>query len=645
VPTAANGHGRPAWLYGAAPDLGSDQGASDYAGLASAVEVAIRLRTPGLGSDTSGHPSAIAGLNRQQVTIALLEMFVRGAEAPYVCDDVLIQLSCCWRKGSRVYPLWSKAASTLWWSAIVAVAVAVGSIHDDVLTVLPWALLILTLDLLAAALMGFGSGVSDTRGNLAMAVIGCCAIVTGAALGTGQGITTASGVLLLMVPGFRAGQARGRVGAAVAVAVAVVVFVGGTLARGTLTGADLAHNLPWALLVLALALGMLSAPAAQMGRWAAERAVTPAAHEAANLLRRLSDLAGALDGGFDAPAAADLILHELKSKVPGSRMAVLVGVGSEPAVPLALRGIDRLPWPSPTTADSVIGRVWRTNVAEAGLWTSANEERAIAAAPLRDPDGARIGIVVIDRFAYAPFDDDDLHALVAVAEGHSADLDVALIFVALRQHAAFEERERLAREMHDGIAQELVALGYRIDATRSQAETLAPLFLPALQEARAELTRVLADLHLRIADLRLAMRPDQGLGAVVGARLQQFGAATGLTVGLQLSESPYRLPAHLETLIYRLVLDVLKDARNARGVSDIKAHLVVDAPQAWLRMTHNGQSNMATNAFRDHPLVALGATIDVQPDNISGVTVSLALNDRSHSHLPYLVPERMRLIQ
>jgi signal transduction histidine kinase len=310
-----------------------------------------------------------------------------------------------------------------------------------------------------------------------------------------------------------------------------------------------------------------------------------------------------------------------------------------------LRGIDRLPWPSPTTADSVIGRVWRTNVAEAGMWTSVNEDRAIAAAPLRDPNGARIGMVIIDRFAHAPFDDDDLRALVAVAESHSPDLDVALIFVALRQHAAFEERERLAREMHDGIAQELVALGYRIDATRSQAETLAPLFLPALEEARADLTRVLADLRLRIADLRLAMRPDQGLGAVVGARLQQFGAATGLSVGLQLSESPYRLPAHLETLIYRLVLDVLTDARNAPGASDIKANLVVNAPQAWLQITHNGQSKLAGDAFRDHPLLALGATIEVQPSNIGGVTVSLALNGRWPSHLPYLVPERVRLIQ
>jgi nitrate/nitrite-specific signal transduction histidine kinase len=293
----------------------------------------------------------------------------------------------------------------------------------------------------------------------------------------------------------------------------------------------------------------------------------------------------------------------------------------------------------------VIARVWRTGVAEAGFWKSENEERAIAAAALRDSDDARIGIVVVDRFSYAPFLDEHLQTLGDLAQAHSANVDVALIFAALRQKAAFEERERLAREMHDGIAQELVALGYRIDVAHRQATTLSPEFAPVLGEARADLSRVLTDLRLRIADLRLAVRPDQGLGAVVGARLQQFGAATGVTVGLRLSESPYRLPAHMETLIYRLILDVLTDARNADGVTGIEARLDVNAPQARLEISHDGESQLAADAFRDHPLTALGATIEVRGGGPRGVTVILGLHDRwPKQHLPQLVDERMDLI-
>jgi signal transduction histidine kinase len=478
--------------------------------------------------------------------------------------------------------------STLLRSAIVAVVLAVGSIGHNVLSILPWALLILTLDLVAGSLLGIDAGQRRTRHIQALIVTLVGAGIAGAVIATNQAAPLSPALLLIVIPAFRAGEV-------------------------------------WKHLETQ------------------PQPATPAAHEAARLLRRLSDLAGTLDGGFDAPASAELLLQAVKDKIPGCRMAVLVGIGSEPAVPLALRGIDRLPWPDPTTADSVLGRVWRTGVAEAGNWSTGNEDKAIAAAPLRDSDGARIGIVVVDRFASAPFIEGDLRALVALAEYHSANMEVALIFAALRQNAAFEERERLAREMHDGIAQELVALGYRIDVVRRKAANQAAPFAPALDEMRADLSRVLADLRLSIADLRLAVRPDQGLGAVVGARLQQFGAATGLTVGLRLSESTYRLPAHLETLIYRLILDVLTDARNARGTSTIEVRLDVKAPQAWLHISHDGESHLASDAFRDHPLTALGAEIEVPP-SAKGVVVTLALNDRWPKHLPYLVPERMRLV-
>lgn len=548
-----------------------------------------------------------------------------------------------------MHATWSGVMPALMRSAIVALAIAVGYLSHDmrstqrVLVVLAWVLLVLALDVLAGILLGFGPGQSTTRRNQALAVSLLGAAVAGAAIASRPGDYLSAGMLLLLIPALRAGEVRGRLAAVGAVALSMAVAFLIAQVRGTLTTTFVISALQWA--VLAIGVGLLGAWTALLAerRTQPRSPATPAAKEAARLLRRLNALAGALDGGFDAPAAAELLLHAVNEKIPGSRMAVLIGIGSEPAVPLALRGIDRLPWPSPNTADCVMGRVWRTGVAEAGLWASVHEERAIAAAPLRDSDDARIGIVVIDRLASDPFLDEDLKALVDLAEGHSANVDVALIFASLRQHAAFEERERLAREMHDGIAQELVALGYRFDVARRQAVVDAPQFAPTIEEARADLSRVLTDLRLRIADLRLAVRPDRGLGAVVGARLQQFGAATGLTMGLRLSESPYRLPAHLETLIYRLILDVLDDARNAHGITGIETRLDVNAPQAWLHISHDGQSHLTTDSFRDHQLVTLGAAIEVQTGT-SGVTVDLALNDRWPTYAPKLVPERMGLI-
>ena len=48
-------------------------------------------------------------------------------------------------------------------------------------------------------------------------------------------------------------------------------------------------------------------------------------------------------------------------------------------------------------------------------------------------------------------------------------LDTALVFSAVRESATAEERQRLAREMHDGVAQDLASFGYLIDDAAAEA--------------------------------------------------------------------------------------------------------------------------------------------------------------------------------
>ena len=49
-------------------------------------------------------------------------------------------------------------------------------------------------------------------------------------------------------------------------------------------------------------------------------------------------------------------------------------------------------------------------------------------------------------------------------------LDTAVLFLAFRDSATVEERRRLAREMHDGVAQELASLGYFVDTLVGQED-------------------------------------------------------------------------------------------------------------------------------------------------------------------------------
>ena len=68
---------------------------------------------------------------------------------------------------------------------------------------------------------------------------------------------------------------------------------------------------------------------------------------------------------------------------------------------------------------------------------------------------------------------------------------------------------------------------------------------------------------------------------MIGARLQNFGSATGMTT-MHLSENGFRLPAHTEVLIYRLFLQVLVDARHAADATAMDVRLNVAAPRGAL---------------------------------------------------------------
>ncbi|MBL0002553.1 MAG: hypothetical protein IPP00_00620 [Actinomycetales bacterium] len=117
----------------------------------------------------------------------------------------------------------------------------------------------------------------------------------------------------------------------------------------------------------------------------------------------------------------------------------------------------------------------------------------------------------------------------------------------LREQAGMDERRHLARAMHDGIAQEIAAVGFTSTKSRYAAQQagLDGTGTPG-QPQRAEVARILIDLRNDITDLRVGLRPEHGLGAAVSARLQQFGATTGAVVTVVLRESASGLPAATE---------------------------------------------------------------------------------------------------
>jgi signal transduction histidine kinase len=499
---------------------------------------------------------------------------------------------------------------------------------------LPWILLVVTLDLAASGLAYLTVIEGAVRHTQLIAILTVCTVVAGMGMGSSEPWSK----MLLLIPAYHAGSRFARTGAFAA------PLVGLAVALGT---AGWLHRLTSAEAQLILVASLLGVLFGLLGAWS--RVLEPVdrvhdatvAAEASFLLRRLHELADTLDTGFDAPGSAEMALQELSSQMRAARSAILVGYGDDPAVPLAIRGADRTPWPDPMEVGSVLAQTWRHGVPVLAQWNDDLVARSVIVVPLNDGDGNRLGLMVADRPLVTPFSEEDLAAAGAIAARHAANIDLSVLFAGLRERAGLEERERLAREMHDGIAQEMVALGFGIDAVRRNARGQGSPLADELDALRVDVSRVLADLRLHIGDLRIAVRPDTGLGAMIGARLQHFGSSSGVTTRMHLSETGFRLPAHTEVLIYRLFLRMLADARHSLNSQIVEVRLNVAAPRVELWMAHDGTSSLTERDFADYPLNSLGGEISVEPYAGEGVALRMRMRARGAAPSATLSNERI----
>jgi signal transduction histidine kinase len=500
------------------------------------------------------------------------------------CHDWLAQEISSGRK-SRARVLAVLTTATRLRISIAAVVLLVNALLGKGSIVLPWALLVVGFDVVAGFLLAHEDVLLPHRSHhaaVAATIVG--AFAAGLSLLAGPGALP-----LFVIPLYRAGERQGRGGVAMTGG-ALAVGAGIAQIVGPPAGLPLGQVVLWG--TLAVTLGVLAAWEDQITP--RKRRLDPIADEAAVVLGRLAQLSAGMVGGLDQSAMAERILDQLPGK-PGLRGVILAGTPDSVAIPIALRGASRVPWPEPREDEqNTRQRAWTLGVPGSAV----EGDRAVVAVPLRDVAGEQVGMLVADWPARTPATDGEVAHIANAAERHATGLAVAMSYANLREQAGMDERRHLARAMHDGIAQEIAAVGFHLDMIRYAAQQAGDSTAPDLADLRSEVARILIDLRNDITDLRVGLRPEHGLGAAVSARLQQFGAATGAVVTVVLRESGFRLPASTEIRLYRLLLDVLADAQRHRA-DHVEVELIVAAPQFQLTISHSGATALSVPALRE----------------------------------------------
>lgn len=501
--------------------------------------------------------------------------------------------------------------------AVLSIVLAV--VQGETARVIPWLLLVVVLDLVVVALDTMPVARRGIVNTLALALLA----VSSAAGGFAFGAVGLGASLLALIPTYHAGSRVGRLGFLVASVAGAVTYTALLIGEG-LTPDNGSKALLW--MGALVGMGLLGA---WNHRLASEREANgpdPAAREAIELIQRLQDLSSQMSTGLDAPASATLALDLLGAEVPSTRSAVLVTEDAEHLVPVALRGSTRAPWHIAEHLSTLLrsnSTSWKPT--EVTFVDEMGRRRALVV-PVALGNGSTT-VLVAERAEERAFTDQERSVARDVIQRIAPTLQAGLLFGTLRQFASLEERNRIARDIHDGIAQELAALGYQVDALRAMAGPPGIPMRDGLDTLREQLSTAMADLRLHITELRVAERPGTGLGAVIGAAVQSFGSVTGVRTTVTVSESQRRMDPRVEIVIHRIVMDVLADAQ-ASGARNAWVSLSTShAGPARVDVSHDGDARLAKRNFRDPGLDTLDATLFVRTEPNKRTTVNLTVQE------------------
>lgn len=170
---------------------------------------------------------------------------------------------------------------------------------------------------------------------------------------------------------------------------------------------------------------------------------------------------------------------------------------------------------------------------------------------------------------------------------YAMQLEAAVAFSNLATVATSAERERLSREMHDGLAQDIAGLGYLVDAVA--AGTTDPKMQARVAMLRTRVTEIVAEVRSTLTSLRTSIIEGDSLGTALGAVARRLADTTDAAINVHLDEGSERLLPAVENELFRIGQEAMGNAVKHAQATVIEVDCVVHAPDALLSITDNGR--------------------------------------------------------
>lgn len=205
--------------------------------------------------------------------------------------------------------------------------------------------------------------------------------------------------------------------------------------------------------------------------------------------------------------------------------------------------------------------------------------------------GRRLGVMVLgtQRFRKRLFTADEGDLALAMANQAGLAIESARLYEQAQQVAALEERQRLARDLHDSATQSLYAVTMLAEAaarqlTSGEMQAATGHLLDVRETAR----EALQEMRLLIFELRPPILEKEGLATALETRLEMVEGRSGLKTEFY-ADGVDDLPADIEEGLYRIAQEVLNNALKHAQAGKVTVHLCRnDRQKVILEITDDG---------------------------------------------------------
>lgn len=159
------------------------------------------------------------------------------------------------------------------------------------------------------------------------------------------------------------------------------------------------------------------------------------------------------------------------------------------------------------------------------------------------------------------------------------------------------ERARLAREIHDTLAQGFVGIASQLDAVAMCLLEDAQAARQHLELARKMARHSLTEARRSVMDLRASALEGQDLAAALQSEMRLWTAGSAVNVELDITGQQNPLPQEMEQHLLRIAQEAVNNALKHSSARRIRIKLHMEARKLWLRIADDGQGFEEKNVF------------------------------------------------